>query len=169
MSPALSHKQAGRLAPGSFALFIVAVYLVSFASQMLLSAPVTARAGVLPFALVQAALVWLWIDLHRRRLRDAGRPAATAIGVAMIYALEVVLLTLIVWMMASASGAAHDDASIFHLFVLLSLLGAMAGDPHLGDLKMWLAAFAVLMLLPVLIALGFSLWTATRPTAPPAP
>ena len=67
---------------------MTAVYLVSFASQLLLSPPVTRWAGVWAFALVQAVLIWLWIVLHGNRLRDAGRPTGLAIGVACVYALE---------------------------------------------------------------------------------
>ena len=52
---------------------VIAVYLASFASQMLLSPPVTAQAGVALFVLAQIALIWIWIVLHTRRLRDAGR------------------------------------------------------------------------------------------------
>ena len=51
----------------------------------------------MPFVLVQIVLIWLWIVLHRRRLRDAGRPTGIVIGIALIYALEVVLLALLIW------------------------------------------------------------------------
>ena len=50
---------------------------LSFASQMLLSAPVTAQVSVVPFVLVQVVLIWVWIVLHTRRLRDAGRPTGS--------------------------------------------------------------------------------------------
>ena len=66
----------GLLARGPFVLAVIAVYLASFASQLLLSAPVTAQVSVVPFVLVQVALIWLWIVLHTRRLRDAGRSSA---------------------------------------------------------------------------------------------
>jgi hypothetical protein len=169
--PSPSLAPAGRLAPGPFVLAAIALYLVSFASQMLLSAPVTARMSVVPFVMVQIVLIWLWIVVHMRRLRDAGRPTGIVIGVAMVYALEVVLLTLLIWILASAagSGGASDDAGIFHLFIILYLLGVMAGDPSLAGLQIWLMGFAVVMFLPVLIAIGFSLWTATRPSASSSP
>ena len=148
-------------------LAATALYLVSFASQMLLSAPVTARVSVAPFVVVQAVLIWLWIAVHTRRLHDAGRPTGIVIGVAMVYALEVVLLTLLIWTLASAagSGGVGGDAGIFHLFVILYLLGTMTGDSDLAGMQIWLIGFAVVMFLPVLIAIGFSLWTATRPSA----
>jgi len=161
---------AGRLAPLPFAVAVIAVYFVSFGSQVLLSAPVTARMSVLPFVLVQAVLIWIWIVLHSRRLRDAGRSTGLAVGVAMVYALEVVLLTIVIWLLLAATAGTSDsagsEASILHLFVILYLLTLLSGDPAFGALQLWLIAYVALMLLPVAIALGFSLWAATRPSAP---
>jgi hypothetical protein len=172
MSPLSPLLQKGRLAPGPFMLAVIAVYLASFVSQALLSAPVTAQVSVVPFLLVQVALIWLWIVLHTRRLRDAGRPTGIVIGIAMIYALEVVLLVLLIWLIlasAGPSGGAGSDASIFNLFVILYLLGMMTGDPNLGALQIWMVGFAAVMLLPVVIALVFSVWTATRTSLAPPP
>jgi|ERR1043165_6406820 uncharacterized membrane protein YhaH (DUF805 family) len=157
----------GRLARGPFVLAVIAVYVASFVSQILLSPPVTARAGVALFVLAQVVLIWVWIVLHTRRLRDAGRPTGIAIGIAMIYALEVVLLVLLIWLMlgtAGPTGGAGSEASIFHLFVFLYFLGLLTGDPTLGVLQIWMMGFAALLLLPVVIAVIFSLWTATRPS-----
>ena len=50
--------------------------------------------------LVQVALISVWIVLHQSRLRDAGRPTGVAIGIACLYALEIVLLIL-VWLIMS--------------------------------------------------------------------
>jgi uncharacterized membrane protein YhaH (DUF805 family) len=172
MNPSRPHSQTSRLARGPFVLAVIVVYALSFVSQMLLSAPVTARMSVLPFVLVQIALIWLWIVLHRRRLRDAGRPTGIVIGIAAIYALEVVLLTLLIWFLSSAAGTsdfADSGAGIFHLFAIVYLLGVMTGDPSLGSLQIWLMGFAVVMFLPILIAIGFSLWAATRPSLPAPP
>src|SRR5262245_18626611 len=82
--------------PGPFAVSALIVYVLSFLSQMLLSAPVVARLTVAPFVLAQAVLIGLWIVLHRRRLNDAGRPWGTVIGIAMVYALEIALLLILV-------------------------------------------------------------------------
>jgi uncharacterized membrane protein YhaH (DUF805 family) len=174
MSPLPLLAQQSRLARGSFVLAAITVYVLSLASQTLLSAPVVAQVGVAPFVLVQIALIWVWIVLHMRRLRDAGRPNGLVIGVALIYALEVVLLTLLVWILNPNTGIsdfAGSTAGVFHLFVILYLFGAITGDPNLGALQLWLMGFAVLMFLPVVIAILFSLWVATRPsnnaTSPP--
>ena len=175
MSPSLAHSQTSRLARGPFVFAVLAVYALSFVSQMLLSAPVTARMSVVPFVLVQMVLIAVWIVLHRRRLHDAGRPTGIVIGVALVYALEVVLLTLLIWLLASTgntsagSDFAGSGGGIFHLFAILYLLGVMTGDPGLGALQIWLMGFAVVMVLPILIAIGFSLWAATRPSQPSPP
>jgi len=164
---------SGRLAPLPFVVAAIVVYLASFGSQVLLSAPVTARMSVAPFVLVQAALIWLWLVLHARRLHDAGRPAGLAVGIAIVYALEVVLLVIVVWLMLesgmAAGGGAGRESSILHLFVILYLMALLSGDPGLGALQIWIIGFVALMLLPVVIALGFSLWAATRTSAPSAP
>ena len=172
MSPSVPHSQTSRIAGGPFILAVIAVYAVSFLSQMLLSAPVTARMSVVPFVLVQIVLIAVWVVLHRRRLHDAGRPTGVVIGIAMVYALEVVLLTLLIWIVSAPSGTssfADDGAGIFHLFTILYLLAVLTGDPGLGALQIWLMGLAALMLLPILIAIGFSLWAATRPSQPSSP
>ena len=172
MSPTPSPPSSPRLARGPFAVAVIVVYALSFASQVLLSPPVTGRMSVVPFVMAQAALIGLWIVLHQRRLRDAGRPGGTAIGVAMVYALEIVLLTLLVWLMLSVvpndGGGAGREATILHLFVVLYFLSLLTGDPNLGVLQIWLMGFVALMVLPVVIALCYSIWAWTRPSAAPA-
>ena len=161
-----------RLKPGPFALAAIAVYLLSLVSQMLLSAPVTRVAGVWLFALAQVVLVAAWILLHRRRLRDAGRPSGLAIGIASIYALEMILLTLLIWALTSPGALRGDPdspGSFFHLLAVIYLMFALTGDPSLGAMHAWMTGLAVLLLLPLVIGAAFSLWTATRPSVPPVP
>ena len=164
---------SGRLAPLPFALAVLVVYLVSFGSQVLLAPPVTRWAGVWAFALVQLVLIWLWVVLHGSRLRDAGRPTGLVYGVACVYALEIVLLVLLVWLILSAGMNRPDEgasnASILQLFVILYLFALLTGDPNLGALQFWIMGFVVLMLLPVVIAIGFSIWAGTRPSVALSP
>jgi uncharacterized membrane protein YhaH (DUF805 family) len=157
---------SGRLAARPFVFAVILVCLASFASQMLLSSPVTRWLDVFPFAIVQALLIWLWIALHTRRLRDAGRSSGLAVGIALVYALEIVLLIILVWLILASSPPQLDGAEtrVLDLFVILYLLTLMTGDPNLGGLEVWVMCFTALMLLPVVIALGFSFWTATRPS-----
>jgi hypothetical protein len=160
---------SGRLAPLPFAAAVLGVYLVSFGSQALLSPPVTRWTGVWAFAVVQAVLIWVWIVLHASRLRDAGRPTGLALGVACVYALEVLLLLLLLWLILSAGFNRPDesaaDASILHLFVIIYLLATLTGDPNLGQLQVWMVGLVALIVLPVLVAICFSFWAGTRPRA----
>jgi len=164
---------SGRLAPLPFVLAVAAVYLLSFGSQVLLSKPVTARMSILPFVLAQAVLVWIWIVVHRRRLRDAGRSGGLAVGIAIVYVLEILLLAIMAWLILASAGAATDSAgresAILQLFFILYLLAFLHGDPLLGSLHIWYMGIVVLMLLPVAISFGFSVWTATRASVPPPP
>src|ERR1700712_1169864 len=140
MSVPAPHLQPSRLARGPFALAAISVYLGSFVSQILLSAPVTARMNVAPFVVVQALLIWLWIVLHRRRLHDAGRPAGVVIGIALVYALTAVLLALLLAILTppvAQSGDPDNAASIFHLFAILYLIGMVAGQSQLAGLHAW--------------------------------
>src|SRR4029079_14822462 len=111
--------------------------------------------------LVQAMLIAGWITLHRRRLVDAGRPTAIVMAIALIYVLEVVLLVILVaWMLSASageSGGAGPHAGILQLFVILYFLTLLGGDPSLGALQLWRLGFVVLLLLPVAIAIGFSI------------
>ena len=161
------------LAPLPFAVAATVIYLLSFGSQVLLSPPVTVRVNVVAFALAQTALIWAWLVIHTRRLRDAGRPAGLAVGIALVYAIEVVLLVIVVWLMLesgqSRGGGVGSDAPILQLFVILYLLTLLSGDPGLGVMQWWIFGFVALMLLPVVIAFGFSVWTASRPRAPATP
>lgn len=165
--------QSGRLAPLPFSLAVLGVYALSFGSQLLLSPAATGSIGVFGFALVQAILIAAWIVLHMRRLRDAGRPAGLAIGIAVVYAIEVILLLIIVGLIVANAAGNHQgvgsDASILQLFLIVYFFSLLAGDASLGALQAWMTGFAVVMLLPVVIAVGFSIWAATRPTLSNAP
>jgi hypothetical protein len=172
MSLTPSRSQNRRLAPRPFVLVAVAVYALSFASQMLLMTPVTAQMSVAPFVLVQFVLIAAWIVVHQRRLRDAGRQTGIVVGVALIYALQVVLLCLLIWTLTPNGGTgdfAGSGGAVFHLFAILSLLGTMTGDAGLGGVQIWLGVLAAVMLLPPLIAIFFSLWAATQPSVAPLP
>jgi uncharacterized membrane protein YhaH (DUF805 family) len=157
-------------APFIFAVFLI--YVASFVSQMLLSQPVTSRMSVVPFVLAQVVLIGLWIVLHRRRLNDAGRPWGTVIGIAMVYALEIALLVIlmafIVSVNAAGDGGASGDNSVLNLFVIFYLMALFSGDTGFGGLQIWLIGFVAVMLLPVAIAVCFSIWAATRPSKTPA-
>ncbi|MGH6769181.1 MAG: hypothetical protein ACRECO_09200 [Xanthobacteraceae bacterium] len=148
----------------------LAVYALSFASQFLLAVPIMARGGFVIFVLVQGIAIWSWYALHAKRLQDCGRSSAAAVAIAILYALAVILCLLI---MAAAtvpatSGVAGDAprTSIFEIFLFLFLVGAILREPLLGAFGYILLGVLALALLPFVIALSFSVWLATRPSAP---
>lgn len=152
---------AGRMRPGPFAVAIIFVYALGAAAQMLTAPAVLARAGLWPFALVQALLLWVWFALHAKRLRDAGRGSGSAQGIAVIYALAVVLLVFVAAFFLDAaaqtgrSGPAVPTSRILALYLLNLFRGPT--DP---------VTFLVLIAcLSVVIAPAFSVWAATRPSA----
>src|SRR6476659_8002414 len=86
----------GRLRQKPFVIGVLAVYAAGIGAQFLLSEEVIARAGVWPFVLAQAVLLWAWLVLHIRRLRDTGEGPAAAIAVALIYILALGLLLMLI-------------------------------------------------------------------------
>lgn len=145
---------------------VFAVYLAGFLSQMLLAAPVTMQAGLWPFTFVQIALIWAWFVLHTRRLRDAGRNTRTALGIAAIYGLMIVLLILVMALLTAGETSGDNlkaGQGLIRLFAVLFFFSMLFGEfGGFSIVGYWVLGFAILMLTPVLVALTFSLWTATR-------
>lgn len=160
---------SGRLAPKPFALGAIAVYLASFLSQFLLAAPVTARASVVPFLVVQVVLALMWYSLHVRRLRDAGRPTSSAVALTILYALAIVLLLLVMLAIdapGQPTGAEQTPyANVFQVFLIIFLIGMILGDPNLGMFGYVVLGVIALVMLPIVIAVVFTIWAGTRPTA----
>jgi uncharacterized membrane protein YhaH (DUF805 family) len=161
----------GRLAPRQFALGVLGVWAAGIAAQWLLSGEVMARAGLWPFIAVQAALIWIWLVLHIRRLRDAGQGPAGAIGVALIYALSIGLLLMLVAFFTNPDAAdtqrvgenpAGDAASATLLVLFLS---AIVFKPDFGVFTTILKGLILIAFLPAAISLIFSIHTGMRPSA----
>ena len=158
----------GRLARKPFALGVALVCVVGIAAQALLSGDVTARAGLWPFVIVQAALIWAWLALHIRRLRDAGEGPAAASGVALIYTLSLGLLLMLVVFLTNpdavppSSGGERPagDAAAGTLLVLF--LFAIVFKPDFGVFTTILKGLILIAFVPVLISLIFSLRTGLR-------
>lgn len=153
---------SGRVARRDFAIAVLCVYLASFLSQILLAAPVTARVGPWLFLAMQAMLLWVWFCLHARRLRDAGRGIETAGGIALLYALAMVLLVLVAVAAPDPDqpgGARGAIAGIIQLFAVLALFGQIFGDPQMSGFGFVLAGLAAIILVPIAVAVGFSIHT----------
>jgi uncharacterized membrane protein YhaH (DUF805 family) len=165
---ALFLSAAGRLSPRPFAVGAVLIYAASLASQALISAPVVARAGFWPFAAAQATLLWGWYALHAKRLRDAEKDVGAAAGIAALYALAMVLLLFVAFFIRL--GACPGEALAGSTMRWLGPLSfGFFGSGEFGGLGLILAAFVIAAFAPALVALGFSIWTGTRPTASAAP
>jgi uncharacterized membrane protein YhaH (DUF805 family) len=158
---------AGRIAPKPFALGAAAVYVASFLSQFLLAAPIMARASVVPFLVVQVVIAWVWYMLHVRRLRDAGRPAGSAIALTILYALAIVLLLLVMLAIDAPGEPTGPDVTpytrVLQIFLVLYLIGMILGDPSLGMFGYVMLGVIALVLLPIVIAIIYTVWAATRP------
>jgi hypothetical protein len=122
------------------------------------------------FALVQAPLTWAWFVLHARRLCDSGRSVAPALAITILYALAIVLLMLLVEPIIApeAGGPAAPRTGFADLWVVLLLVAAFVGQPSVDFFYVLALAMLALILAPVAIALGFSIWTGTRAAAAPA-
>jgi len=159
----------GQLQPRPFILGIAAVYAAGVASHWLTTPDATAHMGLWAFAAVQAALTWLWFVLHAKRLHDAGRADGLAGAVALLYALSIVFLLILAMNFFAGPRGLMGNAgatSALELILFLYIIQTLAGSiPHdLGSIVigvLTLFAFA-----PVVVALFFTLWTATRPSAP---
>jgi uncharacterized membrane protein YhaH (DUF805 family) len=151
---------AGRIGPVPFALAVTLVYALGVAAQMLTVPGVVSRAGLWPFLLAQALLVWMWFALHAKRLNDAGRGPGAAQGVAAIYALAVVLLVFAAafFLDRGADAGVSNDAVPGARVVVLHLRDLFRGPPDPITL------LALVACLSVAIAPLFSIWAATRPS-----
>ena len=162
----------GRLGRKAFALCVLALYAAGIAAQFLLSGEVIARAGVWPFILVQAVLIWSWLVLHARRLRDAGQPPAAAIGVALVYTLSLALLLMLIAFLSNPDavgqpgpGERPAGPAVAGALPVLFLF-AIVFKPDFGVFTTILKGLILIAFLPVVISLIFSIRTGLRPSVP---
>ena len=146
----------GSLGAGCFAGAVIVTYALSLAANLLTAPVVLAPAGLWPFVLAQTALIWVWFVLHAKRLRDAGRGISPAQGMAVIYALALVLL-LLVGAFFLDGGAAAGPSTPASLQVLCELFYRAGASP---DPFVILALVACLSLV---MAPVFSVWAAMQP------
>src|SRR4051812_23548912 len=147
---ALFTSTQGRISHKPFWLGVAAVYVAGFASQMLLSGAVLGRSGVWPFLIVHAAVMWAWIALHIKRLRDGGRPGLGAVAVAVVYALSIALLALIVAFFTGTVPSGEERNDAVGLFLLLFII-AFLFSPDLGVFTAIIKTLVVIAFLPAVI------------------
>jgi len=167
---ALFLSATGRIPPRPFALAVVIIYVAGFASQILLGAPVIARSGLWPFALTQGALTWMWFALHAKRRRDAGAGIGAAAGIAILYVLSIALLLLVLaFFLSVASQDAANDGSpgIASFLILFYLIALFSGD--MSSVSGFIMGLLLIASAPAMIAIAYSIYTGTRPSAAPTP
>jgi hypothetical protein len=159
---------SGLLQPRPFIVAAIAVYAAGAASPLLTQPDMAARGGLWLFAAIQAVLIRVWYVLHARRLHDAGRGAGLAAGVAVLCALQMVLLLIIATAFFTLSGPSLSDANKTGTLVLLVLLWVIAAvsGPYDGGLA-WLMIMGLataMAFVPTILAVAVTLWAATRPS-----
>jgi uncharacterized membrane protein YhaH (DUF805 family) len=152
----------GRTARNPFAMGAVLVYVLIVASYLLVSHQVVTRSGVAPFALVQVALTYAWYALHARRLRDAGYGTGWPLVITIIYCLGVALFLLLDQFVSVSEP--KPGITFLILLTVLFLYAALGGyhTPLVG----FTLGLLFVTVMPLLTALGFSIWAGTRPPLP---
>ncbi len=156
---------SGRLAPRPFILGAVLIYAASVGSQALVGMPALGAGALWIFALVQALLVWCWYVLHARRLRDGDIGEGAAIGIAALYVLAVVLLSMATMVIRDEDMGMAGTGAVD--FGFLPLFRALARAAAHGGFGLVLSGFVAVAALSVALGVGFSVWTATRPSHGP--
>ena len=158
---------AGRLGRQPFAIAVIAVYFLGLASQGLLTKPVMARAGLFPFIILHAVLLWVWFAIHAKRLRDAAGGIGPAMGIAIVNVLAITFLLMVISFLVSPveGHPGETGGSVLGTWVvLIFLIEVFSGAPNLGWLGKVLMVIVGIAMLPVLLAVGFSIWAGTRPS-----
>jgi len=158
---------SGRLSAPPFVFAAIIVYLAGVASQALTMPAVVARTGPWLFAAVQALLIWIWYVLHAKRLHDAGRSVGPAIAASLLYALSIVLLLILAASFYEPMAGEVPDASTasaLGLILLVAVVAVLLGSPHYDVTSLVVAILVLLSFLPVVLAVGVTVWAATRPS-----
>jgi len=160
---------AGRLRPQPFLATVAAVYIAGALSHWLTVPDMIGRVGLWAFAAVQAALIWLWFVLHAKRLHDAGRGEGLAIAVALLYVLSLVLLLLLAtnFFAGSEAGSLGNSSatSALELVLLLYIMMTLTSATQYDLTWIVVVILTFFAFVPVLVALFFTLWTATSTSA----
>ena len=158
---------SGRLSPQAFVVAAVVVYLAGAASHALTMPAIVVHVGPWLFAAVQAFLIWVWYVVHAKRLHDAGRSVGPAIGASLLYALSIILLLILaVSFYAPLAGQTSDanTASALGLILLISVIAVLLGSAPYDLTWLVVAVLVLLSLLPVILAVGVTVFAATRPS-----
>jgi uncharacterized membrane protein YhaH (DUF805 family) len=157
----------GRLRPQPFIYGAAGVYLFGVASHLLTMPDVIRHGGRWPFIAAQVLLLWIWFVLHAKRLHDAGRSGGLAAAVALLYALSIILLLIVADSFFNTSGDLMDNAAAngaLELILLLYVIVTLIGSPHYDVAWLLVVLLMLIGFAPIVVAVGFSIWTSRRPS-----
>ena len=100
-------------------------------------------------------------------LRDAGVDTGLAVGVALLYALSVVLLVIVEASFAGAISGQTGDAkaaSGLELILLVSVIALLLSSAHYDATSAVVALLLAVEFIPIVLALGTTAWAASRPS-----
>ena len=158
---------SGRLSPPTFVVAVIFVYLAGAASHALTMPTIMPRTGPWLFAAVQALLIWVWYVLHAKRLHDAGRSVGPAIGASILYALSIALLSILAasfYIPLAGQMSDANAASALGLILLISIVTVLLGSVHYDLTWLVVSILVLLSLLPMIFAVGVTVFAATRPS-----
>jgi len=156
---------SGRLSPRAFVWTIIVVYIAIVASQWLTTPDVLAHGGLWSYVAAQIVLIWIWLVLHAKRLRDAGYSVGLAVGVALLYILSQALLIIVVVAFFNATVGEVPDpnaAGALGLLLIVAIVGALLGAPQHDFAWVMVTILTLMTFVPPIVAIVCTLWTATR-------
>ncbi len=164
-SSALLFSPAGRLLPQAFIIAAGAVYVVGVASQWLTVPAVIDRAGLWPFVVAQALLIWLWYALHAKRLHDGGRaPARRRASPCSMRSRSRCSSSWRRRFSIPGRRRTLNSASALGLILFVLVVSVLLGSPHYDLAWAMVAILTAVALVPVIVAVIFTLWAARLPT-----
>ena len=113
-------------------------------------------------------LIWVWFCLHAKRLHDAGHGSGLAVGIALLYALSVVLLLIVADGFFNTSDGLMSNAnatSALGLILILYIFSTLAGSSQYDLAWAVVAILTLIALLPIVGGGGIYALAATRPSA----
>lgn len=163
---------SGRLRSQPFVLAAIGVYVAGFAAQAL-TLPEMLVYGLLPFAIVQAVLIWIWFALHAKRLHDSGHYSGCALVVSALYALSVALLLSVGASLARGfivpAAQGSFNTSTLDIINVILVNDILYGFSMLqGTLRAYDPSFLglnVMAFLPPAVAVTLTIWAAKQPSA----
>ncbi len=127
--------------------------------------------GLWPFIAIQAALIWIWLVLHIRRLRDAGEGPAAVIGVTLIYVLSLGLLLMLIAFFTHPDsvvprGGENPASDAVAGTLLVVFLFNILFTPDFGVFSTIFKGLILIAFAPAVMSLLFSIRTGMRKRVP---